>query len=94
MAANITITSDGNDLGPDRAPAGKIRERLKLVGSSTAAADTGTVTPSHIHKNAVLLGGSFYISAATETIAGTALTVTSLIALGSQTVYVEIEGDV
>lgn len=93
MATNITITSPFAEMGPMRGNGpGKVRETLKLVGSSSAANDDGTVTPVHVHKNAIALGGGFTVTE-TVTLGGDALVITALNAIGSNTVYVDIEGD-
>lgn len=93
MAVTLTITRQDGDLGMIRGQAGKARETIKIVGASAAAGDTGTYTPTYVHRNAVILGGQLTITSATETIAGTALTIESNVALGNDTVYAEIEGD-
>lgn len=92
MAATLTITSPFAELGPTRGPSGKVRETLKIVGASSAAGDTGTVTPAYVHKNAIILGGTFTLSESVS-LAGDTLTITAIPALASNTIYVEIEGD-
>lgn len=92
MAATLTITSPFSEMGPTRGPSGKIRETLKIVGSSSAANDTGTVVPAFVHKNAIALDSGITVSESV-TIGGDTLTITALNAIGSSVVYVEIEGD-
>ena len=92
MPATLTITSPNAELGPTRGPAGRVRETLKVVGASSAAADTGTVQPVYCKKNIIAFGGVFTVSESVG-IGGTTLTLTAIPALASNTVYVEIEGD-
>lgn len=97
MAATLTITLDTTvtqeDLGPMRgAPSGRVQERIKVVGSGSAAGDTGTYVPAYCHSNCSFPDGDFLVSAETTTIGGTSLTITAVSALGSNTVYTNLEG--
>ena len=96
MAANLTITLDTvsqQDLGPmPGAPSGRVQERLKIVGNASAAGDTGTYVPAYCHSNCQFPDGDFFVSAETTTIGGTSLTITAVSALGSNTVYTNLEG--
>ena len=93
MAVTLTITSPYAEMGSMRGnPPGKVRETLKVVGASAVATDTGTVTPAFVHKNAVPLDGGFTLTESV-TLGGDVLTITALNAVGSSTVYIEIEGD-
>lgn len=93
MAANITFTSQDAALGPFSA-GGKLRERVKAVGSSSAANDTGTCVFTHLARNVRPVGGAFAVTA--ETVGrgkGASCTIEANFALGSDTTYAEFEGD-
>jgi hypothetical protein len=97
MAVNLTITLDTTatrqDLGPGRgAPSGRVQERIKIVGAAANALDTGTYVPAYCHSNCQFPDGDFFVSAETTTIGGTSLTITAVNALGSSTVYTDLEG--
>lgn len=80
-------------MGPMRGNGpGKLRETVKVVGSSSSAGDDGSVVPTHIHKNVIALGGMF-VATETVTLAGTTVVLTAIAALGSNTVYCDLEGD-
>mgnify|MGYP000877931723 CR=1 FL=1 len=97
MATTLTITLDTtvaqSDLGPMRgAPSGRVQERIKIVGSGSAAGDTGTYVPAYCHSNCSFPDGDFFVSSETDTIGGASLTITAVSALGSNTVYTNLEG--
>lgn len=93
MAASLTITTENTELGPAwRGSANRVREIMKIVGSSSVANDTGTFVPVFVHRNARVLDGGFTVSESVA-LGGDTLTITALNALGSSTVYVELEGD-
>lgn len=87
MAVTLTITETEPFIEPRRSPRGS--EIIKIVGASTSAADTGTFQPSFVIPDGVL-GGAFTISYVAST---RIATVTSIYALGTNTVYVEVIGD-
>lgn len=83
MAQNITASS-GNSSGADEALRSQRKiEIVKLVGSSTAAADTSNAYVSRLERPAICIGGGFAIS-----VSGRSVTFTALFALGSNTNYV------
>lgn len=97
MAATLTITLDTtvsqSDLGPMRGNmSGRVQERIKIVGSGSAAGDTGTYVPAYSHGNSVIPEGDFFISSETTTTGGTSVVITAISAIGSNTVYTNLEG--
>ena len=94
MAENIVAAFAGSELGPEIPRTGKTRETISLTGAASAAGDTAAAyTCKHVRRNARVLGGAFFVSSETVTIAGSSIVITSRIALASATVHVEIEGD-
>lgn len=92
MAANITFTGVDTGLGP-YAAGGKLRERVKAVGSSSAANDTGTYTCTHLGRNVRALGAYTITSETVTKGKGATLVIEANHALGSETEYLELEGD-
>jgi len=85
MAANITATSVSSGGSPELMRSTRTRELVKLQGSSTAVNDTSNVYSCQFVKNPSFCeGGSQYLS----TISGQTVVFTTLVALGSQAVYV------
>jgi hypothetical protein len=94
-AIKMAITATVDDtLNSATSLGGKVRQRLKIVGSTGAADDTSAVNLTQIGKNAIILGGGFVISATTEAIGKpAAITVKCKYTLGNDTAYVEVIGD-
>jgi hypothetical protein len=86
LAVTLTITEDAPYLESRRSPRGS--QIIQIAGSATGAGDTGTFSPSFVAPDQIL-GGAFKISYVAST--GVA-TVTSIYALGTNTVAVEIIG--
>jgi hypothetical protein len=89
MAANITAVIDPNQLGPNPDGEGRIKERVKLTGTATAANDTGTYTPKFFKRPLFVESPGFAhsINASTGEI-----TFTALHALGSNSQWVTVVG--
>jgi hypothetical protein len=84
MAANITASSGNASGSAERMVSPRGMEIVKLVGVATAAGDTSnSYQCKTIQKPAIVIGGAF-----TGAVSGNTITFTSLIALGSNTVYV------
>lgn len=83
MAQNIVASSGNSQNIPEALRSQRGIEVVKLVGTSTAAADTSNAYRSRLDKPAICISGAF-----TMTVSGQDVTFTSLIALGSNTVYV------
>ena len=83
MAATLTITSVQGGLIPDGI---YVAERIKVVGSSSAAADTGTYT-TPLSRVVGIEGGDFAVSQS-----GYTLTITANAAQASTTTYAKIFG--
>lgn len=93
MAANITLTGVDVANGP-YALGGKLRERVKAVGTATAANDTGSYNCTHLGRNVKSLSGAFSVTAETVNKGkGATVTIEANFALGSDTAYLELEGD-
>lgn len=93
MATNITYTGVDTARGP-YAVGGKLRERVKAVGSASAANDNGTYNATHIGSGSRVIGGAFTITSETVTRGkGVSVTIEANHALGSDTEYFELEGD-
>jgi len=97
MATNITFaldTTSKQDLGFERgAQSGRVREIVTATGSSSSAGDDGTYTPAYAHRNCTVVSDGFFVASETATIAGAALSLQAIGALGSNTVRLIIEGD-
>jgi hypothetical protein len=87
MAANLTVTLDSAQIGPETGANGIIRERIKIVGAAAVANDTGTYTLNFVQRSPVATGSSLASS-----LSGSTLTVTDLLGIGSSTVYAYVEG--
>jgi hypothetical protein len=86
MAATLTITEVEPYMESRRSDRGS--SIIKIVGASTGAGDTGTLTTTLIAPDQIL-GGAFSLSYVAAT--GVA-TITSIYALGTNTVYCELIG--
>lgn len=84
MAENIVASSGNSSGSPELMRSPRARELVKLVGTSTAAADTSNAyTCQFLTAPAVMEGGAF-----AGTFSGRTVTFTSKVALGTATVYV------
>ena len=73
---------------------GKVLHRLKIVGATGVAGDTSIVKLPQVGKNAWPLGSAVVKTAETLTKGGgVTITLKALIALGDDTAYIEVIGD-
>ena len=87
MAATLTIVNQGNPNLIEPVGGQFVSELVKITGVSTAAADTGTYTTGGLVSITGVEGGCF-----TASLSGTTVTITSIYALGSNTVLVRVVG--
>jgi hypothetical protein len=87
MAVNLTITLDSNQPGPEPAANGRIRERVKVVGASASANDTGSYTSNFVTRPDSVTG--LPVSA---TFSGQTCSFTDLVGIGSKTLWGWVEG--
>lgn len=92
MAISAVLMPD-DELGPHGRRSGKAIDIVKVTGSTGAADDTTTVTLKNGARNAIALGGSFLVSSETATLAGVVITLKAKVALGNDSVHVEILSD-
>lgn len=85
MAANMTPSSVNTSGAPEFIRSTRNMEFVKLVGSSTAAGDTSTTYTSQM-PNPSFCDGSAVVSS----VSGRSVTFKSLVALGSDTMYVTL----
>lgn len=86
----IAVSDGGLDLGPENRRSPRTSEIIKVVGSTGAANDTATYRLKQGHKDPIIVDGAFTISATSVDIAGVTITVKALIAIGNDTVYLEV----
>lgn len=90
----IDVQDGGIDLGPENRRSSRVSEIVKIVGSTGAANDTDTYRLKHGHKDPIILGGAFAISATSVDAAGVTITVKALVAIGNDTVYAEVMSNI
>lgn len=93
MAIAATLDTDNEQLGQHGRRSGQAIDIVKVVGSTGAAGDTASVKLKNGSRNARVLGGSFAISSQTVTAVAVTITLKALVALGNDTVYLEIVSD-
>lgn len=83
MAQNIVASSANSSFGDEAIRSQRKIEIVRLVGTSTAAADTSNAYVSRLERPAIVIGGGWAIS-----VSGRSVTFTALFALGSNTNHV------
>lgn len=91
---SISAAFAGKDLGPEDRRSSEASEIVAVTGSTGAVGDQASYICQHVHRNAKVLGGAIAIVGATETLAGTTLTLEARVQLANTTVHVEIKGDI
>jgi hypothetical protein len=87
MAATLTAVVDPNMISPSREDNGRIGEIVKITGASSAAGDTGTYTSQFVNNPQEVIASSIAAS-----ISGRTVTLTDLLGIGNNTVYVKLIG--
>ncbi len=99
MAATITATFAGSELGPESRRGQRPSEIIRLQGAASVVGDTLVLNSGigyrcrNVHRNPQVLGGAFAISSVTPIGDGIHIDLEARIALANQTVWVEIIGD-
>lgn len=87
MAATLTAVVDPAMYSPSREDNGRIGEIIKITGASSAAGDTGTYTSQFVTVPMEVIASSMVGS-----ISGRTVTLTDLVGIGNNTVYVKLLG--
>jgi len=85
MAATLTITRVAARGSVEPLRSGRGMEYIQIAGAATAAGDTGTYVCQTLQAPAFIADGAFKMSAS-----GATITVTSIYALGTNTVVVPV----
>lgn len=81
------------DLGPMRRGT-FLSEMITITGSTGAVGDqTSAYRLKYVHKNPVIVGGSFAIASSTTDIAGTSIVIEARVQLANNSVVIEVTGD-
>lgn len=90
----ISAAFGGSELGSEGRRSPRISEFVDITGATGAVDETATYLCRHLKRNVRALGGAFLVTSETVDLAGVTVTLKAKVALGNDTVKIELMGDV